>query len=65
MYLVFILFSIRANINHADKDRIFAKDIAKAHAILNSNKLNLIANRVAKKENIDLNGEHNELFRIS
>jgi histidine ammonia-lyase len=56
---------VRTKIDHADKDRIFAKDIAKAHAILNSNELNLIAEEVAQQEHIDLNGEHNGLFRIS
>ena len=56
---------VRTKIDHADKDRIFAKDIAKAHAILNSNELNLIAEEVAQQEHIDLNGDHNALFRIS
>ncbi len=56
---------VRAIIDHADKDRIFAKDIAKAHAIIKSNELNLIADEVAKNENIELNGRYNELFRLS
>lgn len=56
---------VRSEIDHADKDRIFAKDIAKAHSIIKKNELNLIAEKVASNENIDLNGEHYGLFQLS
>ncbi len=56
---------VRTKIDHADKDRIFAKDIAKAHLIITKNELNQIAKETAQKENIDLNGEHHGLFELS
>lgn len=56
---------VRTKIDHADKDRIFAKDIAKAHLIIKENKLNEIAREIANKENIDLNGSYHGLFNIS
>lgn len=56
---------IRSKIDHADKDRIFAKDISKAHAIIKNDNLNMIAKEVADSENIDLNGEYYGLFTLS
>lgn len=56
---------VRDHIDHANQDRIFAKDIAKAHQIVKNNELNLIAEETAAKENIDLNGEYLEDFRLS
>jgi histidine ammonia-lyase len=56
---------IRSKIDHADKDRIFAKDIAKAHSIIEHNELNVIAEEVATQEKIDLNGEYRGLFTLS
>jgi len=56
---------VRLKIDYADQDRIFAKDIAKAHAIIEANELNQIAKETAKKEKIDLNGSSHELFQLS
>ncbi len=56
---------VRSKIDHADKDRIFAKDISKAHSIIKKNDLNLIAEEVSNNENIDLNGEFHGLFQLS
>lgn len=56
---------IREHINHADQDRIFSEDIAKAHHLIHSHKLTNLANETAKNLNIDLNGSYHELFRLS
>lgn len=56
---------VRSKIDHADRDRIFAKDIAKAHQIVSSYELSRIAQKVAQKEHIDLNGVYDDLFQLS
>ena len=55
---------IRTKINHAEHDRIFSKDIQSALETIQSGKLVEIANQTASKENINLNGETDELFRL-
>lgn len=56
---------IRENIDHADEDRVFSEDIARAHHLISSHKLTKKANETALNLNIDLNGSHHELFRLS
>jgi len=55
---------IRQRIDHAEEDRVFAHDINVTHDIVTSKALVTTANDTAKKENIDLNGEFDELFGI-
>ncbi len=56
---------VRQHIDHADADRVFAKDIAAAHQLIHHQKINEIANQTAKQLSIDLNGEFDEHFRLS
>ncbi|HCD52560.1 MAG TPA: histidine ammonia-lyase [Balneolaceae bacterium] len=56
---------IRSHIDHADADRVFAEDIGKAHELIKSYQLTQLADKTAIKFNIDLNGEFDELFRLS
>jgi len=56
---------VRHHIDHADEDRVFANDIAKAHRLICDQELTTIANEIAGTLNIDLNGEYHELFRLS
>lgn len=56
---------VRTHIDHADSDRVFAEDIKKAHRLIKIHALTDLADQIAKKENIDLNGEYDELFRLS
>lgn len=55
---------VRTKINHAEEDRVFADDIQAALDIIATAELVKIADTVSKKENINLNGEYNELFRF-
>lgn len=56
---------IRDHIDHADSDRVFGEDIAEAHKLIQSYKLTHLADNIAAQQNIDLNGEFDELFRLS
>ncbi len=56
---------VRQHIDHADADRVFAEDIAKAHQLIHQHRLTTMANETAKNHNIDLNGEFDEHFRLS
>lgn len=56
---------IRAHIDYADEDRVFGEDIKKAIELIQSHEITQRAKEVATKLNIDLNGEYDELFRIS
>jgi len=56
---------IRAKIDHAEEDRVFADDMATARQIIASEELVRTANHIANQENIDLNGSYHEQFRIS
>ncbi len=56
---------IRKNIDHADNDRVFAEDIAKAHDLIKDYKLTKLAAEIASENDIDLNGTYDELFRLS
>lgn len=56
---------VRQHIDHADADRVFGEDIAKAHQLIHQHKLTTVANETAKNHNIDLNGEFDEHFRLS
>ena len=51
---------IRSRIDHAEEDRVFAKDIKAAHEMIESGELVKLTNEVAKSENIDLNGKYHE-----
>jgi histidine ammonia-lyase len=55
---------IRKHIDHAEEDRVFGDDIEKARLLINSGKLRQCCDESAQKNKIDLNGEHDELFRI-
>lgn len=55
---------IRKHIDHAEEDRVFGDDIEKARLLINSGKLRQCCEDSAQKNKIDLNGEHDELFRI-
>lgn len=55
---------IRDHIDHAEEDRVFAKDIQKANALIVSRSLVETANEAAGKNDIDLNGPYDELFRF-
>ncbi len=54
----------RGKIDHAEEDRVFAEDMETARQIIADGQLVDAANQLADKENIDLNGEHHELFGI-
>jgi histidine ammonia-lyase len=56
---------VRTAIDHAEEDRVFADDLKKAQQLIASKALMLRANETAQKENIDLNGPFDELFRLS
>ena len=56
---------IRSKIDHAEEDRVFSEDLKIARSIIASKELNDCASNTAKKENINLNGPFDELFRLS
>lgn len=56
---------VRTKIDHADQDRVFGVDIAKAQQLITSLALNQVANQTAKKLNISLNGDLDEAFGLS
>ena len=56
---------IRGRINHAEEDRIFGKDLKEAKHLIANKSLVAQASEISTKENINLNGEFDELFRIS
>lgn len=56
---------VRKYIHHADEDRVFSEDIAQAHRLIKDHLLAKEANKTAQTLNIDLNGAHDELFRLS
>ncbi len=56
---------VRQHIDHADADRVFSEDIAKAHQLIHHHKLTKKANEMAMNLNIDLNGALDEHFRLS
>lgn len=56
---------IRAHIDHADEDRIFANDISKAKELIQTHAITLKAEEISNELNIDLNGSYHELFRVS
>jgi histidine ammonia-lyase len=53
---------VRGRIDHTSKDRIFAEDLAIAKELIQSKKLVRCSMKVARKENIDLNGENGKFF---
>ncbi|MFY0624976.1 MAG: histidine ammonia-lyase [Reichenbachiella sp.] len=55
---------IRKKINHAEEDRVFSKDLQSALEIIESQSLTKVSYKKSKKENIPLNGEYDELFRL-
>lgn len=56
---------VRKTIDHADEDRVFSEDIVQAHHLIKHHQLTLKAKETAQTLNIDLNGSHDELFRLS
>lgn len=56
---------VRTEIDHAQEDRVFGKDINKAIDLVQSHRLTNKAEKTAADLNIDLNGDYNELFRLS
>jgi histidine ammonia-lyase len=56
---------IRAKIDHAEEDRVFSEDLKIARSIIATKSLNNCSIAVAQKENINLNGPFDELFRLS
>jgi histidine ammonia-lyase len=55
---------VRSLINHAEEDRVFADDIQSALDVITAKHLLNISYDAALKENINLNGVYDELFRI-
>jgi histidine ammonia-lyase len=55
---------IRLEIPHADKDRVFADDLARAATMVRADILLTIARQCAAENNIDLNGDYHETFGI-
>jgi histidine ammonia-lyase len=53
---------IRQEIPHADMDRVFADDLARAEAMVRDGFLLASANQCAAENSIDLNGEYHETF---
>lgn len=56
---------VRECIGHAEEDRLFGEDLNKARQLIAKKLLVKTANEIAKSENINLNGEFDELFRLS
>jgi histidine ammonia-lyase len=55
---------IRAHIDHAEEDRIFAEDIKQAHEIMSSGTLRLTADKASEIHKININGKWNDKFRF-
>lgn len=55
---------VRSKIDHAEEDRIFADDLETALELVSSKALSELASNVAKKQNLDLDGEYHEQFRL-
>lgn len=55
---------VRHRIDHAEEDRIFADDIGVAREIIASGNLTAMANEVAEKQKIDLNGSLGNFFSL-
>jgi histidine ammonia-lyase len=55
---------IRAGIDHAEEDRIFANDIQTAHEIISLGRLVNKTYEVAEKSDINLKGKYHEAFGI-
>ncbi|KAA0257019.1 histidine ammonia-lyase [Deferribacter autotrophicus] len=55
---------VREKIDHADEDRVFAKDLKVAAEIIKSGEMVTASEDVAVKSGIDLNGGYDELFGL-
>jgi histidine ammonia-lyase len=55
---------VRQKIDHTSEDRIFGDDLETANHLIQSKELARISIAVAKKENIDLNGDQEHLFSL-
>ena len=53
---------IRSRIDHAEEDRIFARDIQEAHLLIVSGELANLTYQIAGNESLNLNGEYHEAF---
>lgn len=56
---------VRTKINHAEEDRVFSDDLQNALVIIEKQELMRLSYEVSGQENIPLNGEYDELFRLS
>lgn len=56
--------AIREKIDHAEEDRVFADDLKVAQKLISSKAINHCAETTASENNIDLKGEHHELFGL-
>lgn len=55
---------VREKIDHSNEDRVFADDLAAARKLIQSKDLVNVSMETAQKENIDLNGDSEELFKL-
>jgi len=55
---------MRQHIDHAEEDRVFAKDLNTTAMLISSRELTRTAEKTAKEFNIDLNGESHERFSL-
>ncbi|MEL6561331.1 MAG: histidine ammonia-lyase [Bacteroidota bacterium] len=55
---------VRTHVSFASKDRVFAEDIEKGIAIIESGEVLTTATRVAEEHSINLNSEYEEIFEV-
>ncbi|KAA3661939.1 MAG: histidine ammonia-lyase, partial [Calditrichaeota bacterium] len=55
---------VRSYIDHAEEDRVFARDLEIARQLIADKKLTQTAIETAEKEQINLKGEYDELFGL-
>lgn len=55
---------VREEIDHSNEDRVFADDLAAARKLIQSKDLVNVSLETAQKENIALNGDSEELFKL-
>ncbi|MCB0397248.1 MAG: histidine ammonia-lyase [Flavobacteriales bacterium] len=56
---------VRSFISHTEEDRVFSDDLQTATQIISQYKLSTLAAETAAEAGIDLNGEHDALYRLS
>lgn len=55
---------IRAKVEHAERDKIFAEDIAKVHCLIAENHLTAFVQGECKRQGIQLDGDQSALFTL-